>query len=124
MILDVSTVTEIFLFDSRNVVVVTEQQHEILIIRTTSSSTPEKLVVKTTSAPSENSLSTSLKEENLFILSVSTAPVLLQTNARPKRTRGSTLDYKTMYEDKQNQSNETNRSKRRYNTIECIKSPS
>ena len=103
MTLDVSTTTEILLFGSRDVAVVTGQQDEILIIRATSPSTPEELVIRTTSAPSENNLSTPLEEKNLFILPASTAPALLQTNARPKRARGPTLDYKVMYEDKQNQ---------------------
>jgi hypothetical protein len=35
-----------------------------------------------------------LEEENPFILFISTAPVLLQTNVRPKRAKGLTLDYK------------------------------
>ena len=104
MILSVFTVTKISLFDSKDVVFITKQQDKILIIRTTLSSTLEELIVKTTSISSENNLSTFLKKKNLFILSISTVLVLLQTNTRSKRVRGPTLDYKTMYENKQNQS--------------------
>jgi hypothetical protein len=41
------------------------------------------------------------QEEDPFILPASTAPALLQTNSRPKRARGPTLDYKAMHEGKQ-----------------------
>ena len=102
MTLNVFTVTKILQFGPRDVFVVTEQQNEILIIRTTSSS-PKELVTRTTSLPFKDSLSASQKKkkkENPFILSTSTVSVLLQTNARSKRARGPTLDYKVMYEGK------------------------
>jgi hypothetical protein len=38
------------------------------------------------------------KEDDPFVLPASTAPALLQSNSRPKRTRGPALDYKAMHE--------------------------
>jgi hypothetical protein len=46
---------------------------------------------------------TVVQEEEILILPALTAPALLQTNSRPKRGRGPTLDYKAMHEGKQNQ---------------------
>jgi hypothetical protein len=43
------------------------------------------------------------KEKDSFVLPALTAPALLQTNARLKRARGPTLDYKAMHKGKQNQ---------------------
>ena len=40
-------------------------------------------------------------QEDPFVLPASTAPALLETNSRPKRARGRTLDYKAMHEGKQ-----------------------
>ena len=99
MALGPSTAVEIPQFDSRDVAVVTGQQNEILIIKATPPP-PEELVVRATPPP--DSLPT-LQEEDPFVLSASTAPALLQTNARPKRARGATLNYKAMHEGKQNQ---------------------
>ena len=42
-------------------------------------------------------------QEDPFILPASTAPALLETNSRPKRARGPTLDYKAMHECRQAQ---------------------
>jgi hypothetical protein len=44
-----------------------------------------------------------VEEENPFILPASPAPGLLETNLRPKRAQGPTLDYKPMHKSKQNQ---------------------
>ena len=59
---------------------VTEQEDEVLIVRATP-------------PPAE--------KEDPFVLPASTAPALLETNSRPKRARGPTLDYKAMHEGKQ-----------------------
>jgi hypothetical protein len=45
---------------------------------------------------------TQQEEDDPFILPALIAPALLQTNSRPKRAREPTLDYKAMYESKQN----------------------
>ena len=99
MTLDSSITVEIPQFGSRDVVVVIGQQNEILIIKATPSFL-KKLVVRTTSSP--DSLS-AFQKKDPFVLSVSTVPALLQTNTRPKRARGATLNYKAMHEGKQNQ---------------------
>ncbi|KAF7510283.1 hypothetical protein GJ744_006779 [Endocarpon pusillum] len=104
------------------------QQDEILI-RATPPPPSEESVTRATPLPTEDSLSVPQeenkeenKEENLFILPASTAPALLQTNARPKRARGPTLDG---YARGQAESAETRQigTDTRHNTIECIKSP-
>jgi hypothetical protein len=67
----------------------------------------EVVVVRATPPPIE-AISIAQQEEEKeaedpFVLPASTAPALLQTNSRPKRARGPTLDYKAMHEGKQNQ---------------------
>ncbi|ERF73132.1 hypothetical protein EPUS_09150 [Endocarpon pusillum Z07020] len=101
MTLAASTAAEIPSFGSRDVAVVTGQEDEILVIRETPPP-PEELVAGATPLPLEDDLPAPW-EENPFILPASTAPALLQTNARPKRARGPTLDYKAIHEGKQNQ---------------------
>lgn len=106
MTLGASTAAEIPQFGPRDVSVVTGQQNEILIVRATPPPPPEESVARATPLPFKDSLPAPQeeeKEENPFILPASTAPALLQTNARPKRARGPTLDYKAMHEGKQNQ---------------------
>jgi hypothetical protein len=75
----IPTAAEIPRFVCQDVAVATWQ--EILIVRATPPP-PEEVVV----------------EENPFILPALTAPALLETNLRPKRARGPTLDYKAMHE--------------------------
>jgi hypothetical protein len=106
-----STAAEILQFGLRDVAIVTGQQDEILIIRATSP--PEEPIARATPLPfgdilpapqqQQQQQEEEEEEENPFILPASTAPALLQTNARPKRARGPTLDYKAMHEGKQNQ---------------------
>lgn len=117
MTLSASTTAEIPLFGPRDVAVITGQQEEMLIIRATPPPAPEELFVRATpppvpeellvratpAPPQDSLLLPSEEEENPFILPASTAPALLQTDARPKRARGPTLDYKAMHEGKQNQ---------------------
>jgi hypothetical protein len=100
MTLSPSTTVERSQFGPRDVATA-EQQAEILLIRATPPP-PEKLVVRAMPPPPETTLLTPY-EEDPYILPASTAPTLLQTNLRPKRARGSTLDYKAMHEGKQNQ---------------------
>jgi hypothetical protein len=76
-------------FSSEDAAIILRQENKILIIRTT------LLLI--------DALLTALEKKNPFILPVLTAPALLQTNARPKRARRQTLDYKTMHKSKQNQ---------------------
>ena len=104
-------------FDPRDVADIAGQQDEILIRATPPPPPPpEESVTRATPLPFEDTLSTPQQEEkeeeeemekekkqDPFVLPVSTAPALLQTNARPKRARGPTLDYKAMHEGKQNQ---------------------
>ncbi|KAF7511470.1 hypothetical protein GJ744_004659 [Endocarpon pusillum] len=81
-------------------------QDEILIIRAKPPPPSEESVTRATLLLTEDSLSVPQeenKEENPFVLPALTAPVLLQTNARPKRATGPTLDYKAMHKGKQNQ---------------------
>ncbi|ERF71294.1 hypothetical protein EPUS_03448 [Endocarpon pusillum Z07020] len=99
MALGPSTATDIPQFGLRDVAVVTGQQNKILVIKATPPP-PEKLVVRAT--PPQDSLPAP-QEEDPFVLPASTAPALLQTNVRPKRARGATLNYKAMHEGKQNQ---------------------
>jgi hypothetical protein len=99
-----SIAAEIPQFGSTDVTVITGQQDEILLIRATPPPPPKESVTRATLLSPEDSLSTQEEEEKgSFVLPASTAPALLQTNARPKRARGPTLDYKAINEGKQNQ---------------------
>ncbi|ERF76510.1 hypothetical protein EPUS_08902 [Endocarpon pusillum Z07020] len=104
-----STQVQMPQFGPRDVADIAGQQDEILIRATPPPPPPEESVTRATPLPFEDSLSTPQQEEeeeeeeDPFVLPASTAPALLQTNARPKRARGPTLDYKAMHEGKQNQ---------------------
>lgn len=87
---DVPTSTQMRLFSPRGFAVVTGKQYEILVVR----ATPPP--------PGEDSPAAQV-EMDPFILPASTAPALLEPDARPKRARGRTLDYKAMRDGKQSQ---------------------
>ena len=106
MIQSAFIVTEITQFGFTDITVIIGLKDEIPLIRVTPSSPSKKSVNRATLLSLEDSLSATQgkKEKNSFVLSASTASVLLQTNARPKWARGPTLNYKAMHEGKQNQS--------------------